>query len=147
MGLKQSKAKGPSFTEEQLFKGNVCGIDEAGRGPLAGPVVASCVFIHPDQYNSTYIQEINDSKKLSKKKREQLYEYITSKCIYGIGNVSAEEVDTLNIHNASLLAMRRAYLKLINKSIKIDMALIDGRFIPKLPCQSIPLFPILSSTR
>lgn len=98
----------------------VCGCDEAGRGPLCGPVVASAVILPCD----FPIEGLNDSKKLSEKKREQLYTLITENAIaYGIAEASPAEIDEINILNASMLAMRRAVEKL---TVPADFALIDG---------------------
>jgi ribonuclease HII len=84
---------------------NIAGVDEAGRGPLAGPVVAAAVVFYP----ATVIKYLNDSKQLSAKKRENLFEEIIFRSkAYGIGSASSVEIDELNIHQASLLAMRRA---------------------------------------
>lgn len=98
----------------------ICGLDEAGRGPLAGPVVAgACVL--PD---GMVIESLNDSKKLSEKKRDALYEVITEKALYwGVGYASPEEIDEINILNASLLAMRRA---VEDAGINPDLLLVDG---------------------
>lgn len=98
----------------------VCGCDEAGRGPLCGPVVAAAVILPCD----FPIEGLNDSKKLSEKKREQLYTLITENAIaYGIAGASPAEIDEINILNASMLAMRRAVEKL---TVPADFALIDG---------------------
>jgi len=98
----------------------VCGCDEAGRGPLCGPVVAAAVILPRD----IVIEGLNDSKKLTEKKREKLYDVIIEKAIaYGIAEASPEEIDEYNILNASMLAMRRAVEKL---NVKADFALIDG---------------------
>ncbi len=97
----------------------VCGIDEAGRGPLIGNVVA-CAVIFP---NGVYVDGINDSKKLTEKRREELYKILTEKVIYGIGMASPSEIDEINILNATMLAMQRA---IDNLSVKPDFALIDG---------------------
>ena len=98
----------------------VCGVDEAGRGPLCGPVVAAAVILP----TSLIIEGLNDSKKLSEKKREALYDIIIEKAVaYGIAEASPEEIDEINILNASQLAMRRAVAKL---QVKADFALIDG---------------------
>lgn len=109
------------FENEMKSKGylNVCGLDEAGRGPLVGNVVAAAV-IFPEGVD---IEGINDSKKLSEAKREKLFEEITEKTIYGIGIASPKEIDELNILNATMLAMHRA---IENMSTKPDFALIDG---------------------
>ncbi|MBF4806650.1 MAG: ribonuclease HII, partial [Pseudoleptotrichia goodfellowii] len=83
----------------------IVGVDEAGRGPLAGPVVAAAVIII--QYFKE-LDEINDSKKLSEKKREQLFELIKEKCIVGTGIADEKEIDEINILNATFSAMRKA---------------------------------------
>ena len=98
----------------------VCGCDEAGRGPLCGPVVAAAVILPPD----TQIDGLNDSKKLSEKKREALFDIIRERAVaYGIAEASAEEIDQINILNASLLAVRRAIEKL---AVPADYILVDG---------------------
>ena len=98
----------------------ICGCDEAGRGPLCGPVVAAAVILPRD----TVIEGLNDSKKLSEKKREALFEVIKEKALaYAIAEASPAEIDEINILNASMLAMRRAVEAL---PIKADFALIDG---------------------
>ena len=98
----------------------VCGCDEAGRGPLCGPVVAAAVILPRD----IIIEGLNDSKKLSEKRREALFDIIREKAIaYGIAEASPEEIDEYNILNASMLAMRRAVEAL---GVKADFALIDG---------------------
>ncbi len=100
----------------------VVGVDEAGRGPLAGPVVAGAVFLPADVDYSVF----KDSKKLSHKKREKLFATIKEQHIpYGVGLCSPEEIDDINILQASLLAMQRAVLDL---SVKADYLLIDGKF-------------------
>ena len=104
---------------EQGFK-YVCGIDEAGRGPLSGPVVAAACILPLD----VDIPELNDSKKLTEKKRELLFDVIKEKALaYGIGMASPEEIDSINILNATMLAMHRAVEQL---SPAADFALIDG---------------------
>ena len=109
-------------------EGLVCGIDEAGRGPLAGPVVAAAVILDPAQP----ILGLNDSKKLSEKKRAALAIEIRAKArAWFVAEASVEEIDRLNILNASLLAMRRAVLALSVLPIK---ALVDGNKCPDLPC-------------
>ena len=98
----------------------VCGCDEAGRGPLCGPVVAAAVILPPN----TEIEGLNDSKKLTEKKRNALFEVIKEKSIaYAIAEASPEEIDEINILNASMLAMRRAVEAL---PVPADFALIDG---------------------
>lgn len=102
----------------------ICGVDEAGRGPLAGNVVAAAVILNPDKP----IAGLNDSKKLSEKKREQLFELIIRDSLaYAIAEASVAEIDELNILQASLLAMKRAINAL---NITPHKALIDGNKIP-----------------
>ena len=98
----------------------VCGCDEAGRGPLCGPVVAAAVILP----RGIVIDGLNDSKKLTEKKREALFDKITEAAIaYAICEATPAEIDEINILNASMLAMRRAVAAL---SVKADFALIDG---------------------
>lgn len=114
----------PSFEYENAKYSDgylaVCGCDEAGRGPLCGPVVAAAVILPTD----TVIEGLDDSKKLTEKKREKLFDIIKEKAIaYAIAEASPEEIDEINILNASMLAMRRAVEML---PVKADFALIDG---------------------
>ncbi len=105
----------------------VCGIDEAGRGPLAGPVYAACVIL-PE---SCEIPGLNDSKKLTERKRESLFDVICKEATaYGIGFATAEEIDKVNILQATFLAMRRAYDAM---RMPADWALVDGNRMPPLP--------------
>ena len=98
----------------------VCGVDEAGRGPLAGPVCAAAVILPPN----VEIPGLNDSKKLTDKKRRELFPVIKDMAIaYGIGYASHEEIDEINILQATYLAMERALAQL---SVKPELALIDG---------------------
>lgn len=98
----------------------ICGVDEAGRGPLAGPVCAAAVILPPD----AQIPGLNDSKKLTDKKRRELFPVIKETAIaYGIGLASHEEIDRINILQATFLAMERAIAGL---SVKPELALIDG---------------------
>ncbi len=98
----------------------ICGTDEAGRGPLAGPVCAAAVILP----QGLVIEGLNDSKKISEKKREKLFDIICKEAVsYGIAFATAEEIDEINILNASQLAMRRAVAML---SPKPDMVLVDG---------------------
>lgn len=109
-------------------EGLVCGIDEAGRGPLAGPVVAAAVILDP----AHPITGLNDSKKLSARRREALAREIREKALaWAIAEASVEEIDRLNILQASLLAMQRAVAGLSLCPIK---ALVDGNKCPKLDC-------------
>ncbi len=104
----------------------ICGIDEAGRGPLCGPVCAAAVILPPD----CEIEGLNDSKKLSEKKREAPFDVITDRAVsYGIAMATAKEIDEINILQATFLAMRRAVQVL---SVQPDCALIDGNGKPGL---------------
>ena len=105
----------------------VCGIDEAGCGPLAGPVYAAAVILNPDDP----IEGLNDSKKLTEKKREALYPQIKERALaWAIASATAQEIDEINILQARLLAMRRAMEML---SIRPDQALVDGNRDPNIP--------------
>lgn len=105
---------------------SVCGVDEAGRGPLAGPVYAAAVILPTD----CVIDGLNDSKKLSEKKREALFDIIREKAVaYSIASASAREIDEINILQATFLAMSRAVEGL---QIKADYAIIDGNRMPTL---------------
>ena len=112
----------------------LCGIDEAGRGPLCGPVVAGAVIL-PDGFD---VSALNDSKKLSETKREALYdEIIASSCDWGVGIATPEEIDAYNILNATYLAMCRAAERLKQTP---SFALIDGNRIPKglqIPAEAV----------
>ena len=115
--------------EEQ---GLVCGVDEAGRGPLAGPVAAAAVILPKD----CRILYLNDSKKLSAARRETLYEEICQKAVaYGVGLASAEEIDELNILQATYLAMKRALDQLSQTPAVLlnDAVTIPGVTIPQVP--------------
>ena len=109
--------------ENEIYDSGVsplCGVDEAGRGPLAGPVCAAAVMLP----RGLQIEGLNDSKKLSEKKREALYDQIVSQAIaYGIAFASVEEIESVNILEATFLAMNRAIEKL---SVRPALALIDG---------------------
>ena len=109
-------------------EGLACGVDEAGRGPLAGPVVAAAVILDP----ARPIAGLNDSKKLSAKRRAALAVEIRSKALaWAVAEASVEEIDRINILQASLLAMQRAVDAL---AVRPSHALIDGNRCPQLPC-------------
>lgn len=111
-----------------LPPGLVCGIDEAGRGPLAGPVVAAAVILDPERP----INGLDDSKKLTAARREKLAERIENEALaWAVAWATVEEIDTLNILQASLLAMRRAVDRL---HIAPESALVDGNVCPRLNC-------------
>ncbi len=127
---------GFEYEREARAKGfkSVCGIDEAGRGPLAGPVFAAAVIL-PDGIE---IEGLNDSKKLTEKKREALFDVIIEKAVcYSVAFADHREIDEINILNATFLAMKRAAEGL---SVPADFALVDGNRQPKdfsIPCQTI----------
>lgn len=112
----------------------ICGVDEAGRGPLAGPVCAAAVILR----ESEVIEGVNDSKKLSEKKREALFDIIKEKALaWSVAFATVEEIEEVNILNATFLAMNRAIEGLM---LKADYALIDGNRIPKeikIDCEAV----------
>lgn len=109
----------------------VCGCDEAGRGPLAGDVFAAAVVFD----NDTVIEGINDSKKLTAKKRDLLFDEIKEKALgWAIASATVEEIEEINILNCAMLAMKRAVEKL---DVKPDVCFIDGNKIPELDCKAI----------
>lgn len=106
----------------------ICGIDEAGRGPLAGDLFCAAVILK----DNIIINGLNDSKKLSEKKREYLYNEILDKSVcYSIETVSVKEIDEINILNATMLGMKNAYCNLNNTA---GITLVDGNKLPLLPC-------------
>ncbi len=122
----------PLFEYDKAIRNDysvICGVDEAGRGPLAGDVYAAAVIFD----NDVYIEGLNDSKKLSEKKRELLYDEIISKAkAYCIATASVDEIEKYNILQATFIAMKRAVEGL---AITPDIALIDGNREPSLNCQ------------
>lgn len=115
------------------FDAPVAGLDEVGRGPLAGPVIACAVIINREVLPPPIAAALDDSKKLTAAKREQLYEILANTTRYALGQASVEEIDAINILQASLLAMRRAVDAL---AIQPVAALVDGNRDPGLPCPS-----------
>ncbi len=103
----------------------IVGVDEAGRGPLVGSVVAGAVIL-PNDFD---LPELTDSKKLSEKKRETLYQLITGQCQWAVGESTPQEIDEINILQATMLAMKRA---VENLNIKYDQVLVDGNRCPQL---------------
>ena len=109
----------------------ICGVDEAGRGPLAGPVYAAAVILPSD----CVIEGLNDSKKLTEKKREALFDEIKEKALaYGIASADEQEIDEINIVTATFLAMKRAIASL---SVRPDLALIDGNQKPHTDIEEV----------
>jgi ribonuclease HII len=113
----------PNFSIEDSLKGIVVGIDEAGRGPLAGPVVAAAVIIQ----DPSKLIGVNDSKKLTKLTREKLFVEIQSCCVCSIGIATVNEIEDINILQATMLAMRRAVNSL---TAAFDYVIIDGKQSP-----------------
>lgn len=112
---------------------NICGVDEAGRGPLAGPVCAAAVILPRNHI----IEDVNDSKKLSEKKREILFDVIRNQALsYSIAFATVEEIENLNILEATMLAMKRAVKSL---NITPDFVMVDGNKCPEIDikCESI----------
>lgn len=122
----------PDFTIESEYCGVIVGVDEAGRGPLCGPVIAAAAILKKDALGLG----INDSKKLSAKKREELFEHICQNYIVSVGLASVAEIDELNILNATMLAMTRA----LEGIGSYDFALIDGN---KTPFKSEKLISVI----
>lgn len=126
----------PDFRIERRCTGLVCGVDEAGRGPLAGPVVAAAVVLDPRRFPRTLRDRLDDSKMLSIKERETCYRALR-RCAdrgtarIGVAAASVSEIDRINILRAALLAMVRAVSGL---GIRPDMALVDGNIAPPLGC-------------
>ena len=112
----------------EIPAGRVAGVDEAGRGPLAGPVVAGAVILDP--HNP--VEGLRDSKRLTELRRERLYEEIREKALaWAVGRAEVEEIDRINILQATMLAMQRAVEALQPDA---EFALIDGNCCPELPC-------------
>ena len=130
------KALKPSLELEQSIEGPVCGLDEVGRGPLAGPVVAACVYIPEDAYALPFVPDIRDSKKLSHKKLEELYALITAHFDWAVAERSPQEIDEMNILQASLAAMAQSLEQI---DITFAHALVDGNKLPQMPCPATPI--------
>ena len=123
--------------EKELFNEgieNIGGTDEAGRGPLFGPVVAACVILPKD----FKLDGLNDSKKLTEKKREIFYDYLVKNVIYGVGIVDSREIDEINIYEASRKAMKKA-IEEVRRQTKLDYVLSDAMPIDL----DIPVKPII----
>lgn len=127
----------PNYEIERKYRADgysvICGIDEAGRGPLSGPVFAAACIM-PDGF---VIPGLDDSKKLTEKKREALFDIVCREAIaYSIAYATPEEIDEMNILNADMLAMRRAVEGL---SIRPDLALVDGNIARDFPIPAVPI--------
>ena len=114
----------------------ICGVDEVGRGPLAGPVFAAALILPWEGLPPDVEGKIRDSKKMSEKQREHLFPALTCLCRYAIAEASVAEIDGLNILRASLLAMQRAVEGL---GLSPDHALIDGNQMPRLACSAVTI--------
>jgi ribonuclease HII len=127
----------PDYSFEKQAKENgyriICGVDEAGRGSWVGPVIAAVVVLDPTLLSDDLLSKLADSKKIKKDQRKAIFDEMRTKIFYGIGKASAEEIDRINILQATFLAMRRAL-----KSLEVvpDYALIDGNKLPGLTCMS-----------
>jgi len=121
----------PDFAIEDGCRGVVCGVDEAGRGPLAGPVVAAAVIIDRACFSAELRDTLDDSKLLRRAAREACYRALLTCARVGVGAASVREIDRINILRASHLAMSRAVAAL---GVRPDVALIDGNMAPALPC-------------
>jgi ribonuclease HII len=132
----------PGFAREKKIGGIVAGIDEAGRGPLAGPVVAACVVLDRERTPRKLMRAIDDSKKLSREEREVAFDLLVAARAQGIASIgvgasSVRTIDSINILQATLLAMRRALGRL---PLRPDHVLIDGDKVPRdLPCAATPV--------
>lgn len=124
----------PDFEHENKYKGIIAGVDEAGRGPWAGPVVAAAVILNPNLYP----EGLDDSKKLSKQHREKLFGEVINICDFGIGIVSESVIDQINILQATKLAMKNAVLDLLKRP---SVVLVDGN--QKFDVQNIEVIPIV----
>jgi ribonuclease HII len=121
----------PDLSYESTIDGVVTGIDEAGRGPWAGPVVAAAVVLNTQTLSQELIDGLDDSKRLNKKKRELLFALLPAHASIGVGMSEPAEIDEINILQATLAAMARA---VANLDVQPDQALVDGTQAPSLPC-------------
>ncbi|MEE2933762.1 MAG: ribonuclease HII [Pseudomonadota bacterium] len=122
----------PDLSREISMGGRVAGIDEAGRGPWAGPVVAAAVVLHQSKMPDELRFGIRDSKVISSAKREHLFSLLHLCAEIGVGRAEVTEIDDTNILSATFMAMKRALQAL---SISVDIALVDGNQAPNLPCK------------
>ncbi|MDR3079121.1 MAG: ribonuclease HII [Rickettsiales bacterium] len=129
----------PTFDLENAQPGTVAGIDEAGRGPLCGPVYAACVVLD----RTSQPKDLDDSKKIPEGKREKIFDEIVEFerrgiLFYGVGTAGPEEIDRINIANATKAAMGRAYEDLLEKyGIPVATVLVDGNFVPDIATRAL----------
>lgn len=122
----------PDFSRE--ISGVIGGCDEAGRGPLAGPVTAACVFVPHENRHHPVWKKVRDSKKLSAHQREDLFKAIQDQSCFGIASANVAEIDEINILQASVLAMKRSAEEMCAKfSLTPDLILLDGNYKPAFP--------------
>ena len=121
----------PDFALERAAGGCVAGVDEAGRGPWAGPVVAAAAVLEPDAVPPSLLERLDDSKKLSPAVRERLFDGLRAHAVTAVGIASVAEIDRMNILAATMLAMQRAIAGL---SLRPEIALVDGNRAPDLSC-------------
>lgn len=131
----------PTLDIENSLIGTTAGIDEAGRGPLCGPVFSACVILNKENFP----KNLNDSKQITEKNREKIFQEIlefekNNLLFYGVASVSANIIDNINIREATKLAMKNAYENLINKyNIKVDNVIVDGNFTPNINTNAIAI--------
>ena len=131
----------PTFDIENSLSGVVAGIDEAGRGPLCGPVFASCVVLDRNNFPNN----LNDSKKITEKNREKIFKEILNfeekgLLHYGVASVNADIIDRINIREATKLAMKKSYENLVKKyNVQVDNVIVDGNFVPDIDTNAIPV--------
>jgi ribonuclease HII len=122
-----------NFLIETDLGGIVAGIDEAGRGPLSGPVVAACVILNVNSCP----EDLNDSKKLSPKQRAKIFGELQNSAQFGVGIVDEKTIDQINILNATKLAMKMAFENMCRKiNYKPNAVIVDGNFVPDINCNA-----------
>ena len=128
----------PDFSLEREVNGIVAGVDEAGRGTWAGPVVSGAAILNRDTLEQSHVEGLDDSKALTAARRDTLYDALTQSpaATVSVGIASVEEIDSLNILQATFLAMARAVEAL---GVPVDVALVDGNGRPKLACEVRPV--------
>ena len=131
MAARRKQQEQPDFSLERAAGGRVAGIDEAGRGPWAGPVVAAALVFHPGGPSPPLRNAITDSKLLTAERCAALQPAILACAQATVGIATVAEIDSMNILQATLLAMRRAVVRLAEVP---DLALVDGNRAPRLPC-------------
>lgn len=125
----------PDWKLERSFGGFVCGLDEVGRAPLAGPVVSACAYVPEENRRKRFWSKVNDSKQLTRQQREALYDDIRTYAHVSIGQASVTEIDDVNIYHASLLSMQRAFEALrAEHGVCANVALVDGNAAPNIGC-------------